>query len=69
MVDREAMKAELLAIWKRCKPQCDKRAGYFNGYVGGLMHYVPHAAGVEAMAVVRKYFTEALERLAVSSAA
>jgi hypothetical protein len=69
LVDSEAMNAELVEIWRRFEPWHYRRATMAYGAGGGVMGYVPHAAGVEAMAVVRKYFTEALERLTVSSAA
>jgi hypothetical protein len=62
-VDGDAMNAELLAIWRRCKPQCDRRASFSRGYAGGYMGCVPIAAGVEAMAVIREHFTKALQEL------
>ena len=60
-VDCDAMNAALLEIWKRYKPQCGRRASFSRGSVIGCMEHVPVAAGVEAMAVVREYFTRALK--------
>jgi hypothetical protein len=46
-LDSAAMNAELLAIWKRCKPQCDRRASFSRGGTIGFLGYVPHEAGLE----------------------
>jgi hypothetical protein len=62
-LDCEAMHAELLAIWKRCKPQCDRRASFSHGSVGSYLGYVPHEAGIEAMQVIRRYYAAALDTL------
>jgi hypothetical protein len=62
-LDSDAMCAELLGIWKRCKPQCDRRASFSHGSVGGYLGYVPHEAGIEAMQVIRRYYAAALDTL------
>jgi hypothetical protein len=55
------MEAELREIWERYRPQLADTARLSIGCgVNGCMLYVPHAAGSEAIAVVRKYFAEAL---------
>jgi hypothetical protein len=62
-LDCDAMNAALLEIWRRYRLQCSRGASFACGGVCGGIARVPIAAGVEAMDVVRKYFTEALERL------
>ena len=64
LIDSEALHAELQDIWERYKPQCGRRASLSYGDFGGHMGYVPHDAGKEAWAVVRRHFTQGLERLA-----
>jgi hypothetical protein len=63
LLDCEGMNAELSAIWKSCKPLCARRASFSYGGYGGHLSCVPHAAGEQAVAVVRTYFTRALEWL------
>ena len=62
-VDTEGMNAALLEVWQRYKPQCWHKASFGHGSVIGGMSYVPIAAGLEAAAIVRDYFTRGLERL------
>ena len=64
-LDSDAMNAELLAIWRRCKPQCRHRASFSRGQLGGFLGYVPHEAGYEAVTVIRKYFTKAIETMSL----
>jgi hypothetical protein len=61
-LDHEVMGAALKDIWQRYLPQCDRRA-LCRGGVHGHMFYVPIAAGVEAMAVVRQHFEKALAQI------
>jgi hypothetical protein len=65
VLDSHGMDVALLSIWDRYKPQCGRRACFVGGGgPHGCMTYVPIEAGLEAAAVVRKYFTEALEVVA-----
>jgi hypothetical protein len=68
-LDKDAMAAELLAIWRRCKPQCRRGAEFAWGGMHGHMSYVPVDAGTEAMAVVRKHFIKALQDMPAKRAA
>src|SRR5215471_585298 len=58
-LNAERMEAELIAVWERYKPQCDRRAEFSHGGVSGGMVYVPIDAGTEALEIVRRYFSEA----------
>ena len=62
-VDHVAMNAELREIWQRCKSQCGRNASVTRGGVSGWARYIPHAAGFEIMAAVRKHFNAGLEEL------
>jgi hypothetical protein len=55
------MEAALLAIWKHYAPRCDRRARFGRGRVGGHMGHVPHEAGIAAAAIVREFYTKALD--------
>jgi hypothetical protein len=70
VLDGHAMQAELLELWHRYKSQCWYRAefSYGDGGSGGCMIYVPIEAGIEATAIVRRYFTEALKIVAAGIA-
>jgi hypothetical protein len=57
--DAAGMEAALLDVWQRHKLQCDERALFDRGCFGGGMMYVPVAAGKEAEAIVRKFYTGA----------
>jgi hypothetical protein len=63
-LDSEGMEEALSAIWKRHAPQCDRRAHFSRGRVGGYMGYVPHEAGIAAATVIREFYTKALDTLA-----
>jgi hypothetical protein len=54
------MNAELFAVWKRHRPTCGRHASFSHGDVGGCLTYVPHAAGMEAVDIVRKHYSNAL---------
>jgi hypothetical protein len=56
------MNAELREIRRRYRPHCSRGASFSRG-VRGFMEYVPIAAGIEAVDVIRRYFTAALMRL------
>jgi hypothetical protein len=70
VLDGHAMQAELLELWHRSKPQCGPRAqfSYGDGGPHGCMVYLPIEAGIVATAIVRRYFTEALEAVAAGIA-
>jgi hypothetical protein len=68
-VDADGMNADLLEVWKRYKPQCDRRASFSRGRTGGYMAYVPIEAGLEAMGIVREYYTRALEIMIIEQIA
>jgi hypothetical protein len=62
-LDCDGMSASLLLIWKECKPLCDRWASFDHGDTGGSLRNVPHAAGEQAVALIRAHFTRALEIL------
>ena len=70
VLDSNAMQTALLEIWHRYKPQCARQACFTYGEGGpsGCLTYVPIEAGLEAAAIVRKYFTEALDVVAAGIA-
>jgi hypothetical protein len=59
-LDTGAMNAELFAVWKRHRPTCRRHASFSHGDVGGCLTYVPHAAGMAAVDIVGKHYSNAL---------
>jgi hypothetical protein len=53
-LNSDTMNAELLAIWRHCKPQCRYPASFERGQLGGFLRRVPHEAGHQAVAVIRR---------------
>jgi hypothetical protein len=62
-IDEDAMEAELLAVWNRHKSTLGRRACLSGGGAGGCMIYVPIAMGDEVVAIVRRHFATALEKI------
>ena len=67
VIERSGMDAELMEVWKRHAPQCDRRAVFSHGGVNGGMWYAPMACGVEARAIVRKHFIMAMDEVKVAA--
>jgi len=63
-LDADGMNAALRKVWEDCKPQCGRRAQFCYGGVHGCMVYVPIDAGLAAVEIVYRYFTEALDKIA-----
>jgi hypothetical protein len=59
----ERMNAALLRVWDQHKVQCDRRAAFGRGRVHGTMTFVPIEAGMQASAIVREYFNDALKAM------
>jgi hypothetical protein len=66
VLDSDGMNAALLEVWRRCKPQCDRRARFGHGKSGGHLSCIPHDAGAAAVAVIREYYSKALQAMCAS---
>jgi hypothetical protein len=63
-LDSEGMNAALSEVWRRCKPRCGRRASFSHGKSGGYLGCVPHDAGTAAVAIIREYYSKALQAMA-----
>jgi hypothetical protein len=63
VLDSDGMNAALLEVWRRCKPQCDRRAPFGHGKSGGHLSCVSHDAGAAAMAIIREHYSKALQAM------
>jgi len=65
-LDSEGMNAALSEVWRRCKPRCGRRASFSHGKSGGYLGCVPHDAGAAAVAIIREYYSKALQAMCAS---
>ena len=63
VLDSDGMNAALLEVWRRCKPQCDRRASFGHGKSGGHLSCVPHDAGIAAITIIHEYYSKALRAM------